>query len=84
MAKFLIQIEDQDDEITVQCAIDPPLTEDRAVFSTAELVGLYLREHMADLLKAAVQWSKEPEVEQEPVVQAPKLILPGGMNGTPK
>jgi hypothetical protein len=85
MAKFLIQIEDQGDEVTVQCAIDPPLTEDKAVFSTAELVGLYLREHMADLLKAAVAWSKEPEPApaEQPALQAPKLILPDDINGVP-
>ena len=83
MAKFIIQIEDQGDETTVQCAIDPPLTEDKTVFSTAELVGLYLRENMADLLKAAVAWSKEPEPAEQPALQAPKLILPDDISGAP-
>lgn len=61
MARVLIQIEDRDDEIVFQAAIDPPLTEDKTVFSTAEIVGLYLREHAAVLMAAAVAWSKEPE-----------------------
>lgn len=78
MAKVIIQIEDVGDELVFQAAIDPPLTEDKVLFSTAELVGLYLREHASDLLAAAVAWSKEPAPEAEvPAIQAPKLILPG-------
>jgi hypothetical protein len=76
MARVLIQIEDRGEEIVFQAAIDPPLTEDKTLFSTAELVGLYMREHAGDLLKAAMQWSKAPEPAAEPVVIAPKLILP--------
>ena len=61
------------------------LTEDKVLFSTAELVGLYLREHASDLLAAAVAWSKEPAPEaQAPAIQAPKLILPDdGVVGVP-
>lgn len=59
MAKVLIQIEDVGDEVVFQAAIDPPLTEDKTVFSTAEVVGLYLREHAADTLAAAMAWAKE-------------------------
>lgn len=84
MARVLIQIEDRGEEIVFQAAIDPPLTEDKTVFSTAEVVGLYLREHAADLLAAAVAWSKAPEPAAEPVVEAPKLILPGSdVQGVP-
>lgn len=84
MSKVLIQIEDQGDEIIFQAAIDPPLQEGKAFFTTAELVGLYLREHAADILAAAVAWSREPEPVEEPVVQAPKLILPGSdIEGVP-
>jgi hypothetical protein len=74
MAKVIIQIEDNNDEIVVQCAIEPPLTEDKTVFSTAEIVGLYLREHLADILKSAVTWSQSPE--EAPTINEPKLILP--------
>jgi len=78
MAKVIIQIEDVGDELVFQAAIDPPLTEDKVLFSTAELVGLYLREHASDLLAAAVAWSKEPTpVPEAPAIQAPRLILPG-------
>lgn len=81
MARVLIQIEDKDDEIVFQAAIDPPLTEGKDLFTTAEIVGLYLREHAADILAAAVAWSKEPE---PPTIQAPKLILPDdGIQGAP-
>lgn len=83
MAKVLIQIEDRDDEVIFQAAIDPPLTEDKVMFTTAEIVGLYLREHAADLLAAAVAWTKQPEPVEEPKVQAPKLILPPDVEGVP-
>jgi hypothetical protein len=81
MARVLISIEDKDDEIVFQAAIDPPLTEGKDLFTTAELVGLYLREHAADLLAAAVAWSKEPEKAEAPAIEAPKLIVPnaGGL-----
>ena len=78
MARVLIQIEDQEGNIVFQAAIDPPLTEGKDTFTTAELVGLYLREHAADILAAAVAWSKEPEPQEAPAIQAPKLILPEG------
>ena len=74
MSRVLIQIEDRDDEIVFQAAIDPPLTEGKDLFTTAEIVGLYLREHAADILAAAVAWSKEPEA---PAAEAPRLIVPG-------
>lgn len=84
MAKVLIQIEDRDDEVVVQTAIDPPLTQDRELFTTAEIIGLYMREHMADLLKAAVTWSKQAEPAEPPAIAAPKLILPDdGIEGAP-
>lgn len=84
MAKVIIQIEDQGEEIHVQAAIDPPLTPDRMTFSTAEIVGLYLRENMATILKQAVTWSKEPEPQPEqPAIAAPKLILPDDITGAP-
>lgn len=76
MSRVLIQIEDRDDEIVFQAAIDPPLTEDKTVFSTAEVVGLYLREHAADLLAAAVAWSKEPELKPVEEERQLNLILP--------
>lgn len=84
MSRVLIQIEDRDDEIVFQAAIDPPLTEGKDLFTTAEIVGLYLREHAADILAAAVAWSKEPEPQEAPTIQAPKLILPDdGIQGVP-
>jgi hypothetical protein len=85
MSKVLIQIEDVGDEIVFQAAIDPPLTEDKTIFSTAELVGLYLREHASDILAAAVAWAKAPDSAEEAKVQAPKLILPNddGIVGAP-
>lgn len=84
MAKVLIQIEDVGDEIVFQAAIDPPLTADKTIFSTAEIVGLYLREHASDILAAAVAWTKEPEQVEEPKVQArPNLILPDDITGAP-
>lgn len=89
MAKVIIQIEDVGDELVFQAAIDPPLTEDKAIFSTAELVGLYLREHMSAVLEAAVVWAKTPDTVQEAQIKAPDviksrgLILPPDMLGGP-
>ena len=80
MAKVLIQIEDNADEVIFQAAIDPPLTEDKLIFSTAELVGLYMRENAAKILADAIAWAREPDpVEapaEDPLLAEPKLILP--------
>lgn len=82
MAKVIIQIEDTDgDELTFQAAIHPPLTEDKVVFTTAELVGLYLREHASDILAAAVAWARTPDTVEEAQIKAPSLILPPDMLG---
>ena len=82
MARFIIQIEDTaNDELTFQAAIDPPLTEDKVIFTTAELVGLYLREHASDILSAAVAWAKTPDTVEEAQIKAPSLILPPDMLG---
>lgn len=83
MAKVIIQIEDVADEVVVQTAIDPPLTADKTLFSTAELIGLYMREHMADLLKAAVDWSKQAESAEQPAVKQLQLIMPDDIQGAP-
>lgn len=85
MAKFILQIEDAGEEVHVNAAVEPPLTDDKTVFTTAELVGLYLREHMPAVLEAAVAWAKEPEPPpvEEPVIKAPKLILPDDITGAP-
>jgi hypothetical protein len=85
MAKFILQLEDAGDEIQVNAAIEPPLTEDRTTFTTAELVGLYLRDHMSSILKDAVLWAMEPEPApiDEPAIKAPKLIPPDDITGAP-
>lgn len=81
MAKVSIQIEDVGDELTFQAAIHPALTEDKVVFTTAELVGLYLREHASDILAAAVAWARTPDTVEEAQIKAPGLILPPDMLG---
>lgn len=78
MSQVIILIEDKDDgqEIVFQAAIKPPLTEGQEIFTTAERVGIYLREHAADILAAAVAWSKEPQ--GEPAIKVddkPSLVL---------
>ena len=84
MAKVLIQIEDNADEVIFQAAIDPPLAEDKLIFSTAELVGLYMRENAAKILADAIAWAREPDPVETPVVQVPKLALPDdGIQGAP-
>lgn len=66
MTQFILHIEDKDDTVVVQASINPPLTDDKTEFTTAEVLGLYLREHMADILNAAVQWAIAAEQQQQP------------------
>jgi hypothetical protein len=84
MAKVTITIVDDGDETKIQGEVDPPMTPDRLTFTTAEVIGLYLQSNMATILKEAIEWARTPDQVEEPVVQAPKLILPDdGIQGAP-
>ena len=78
MAKVTLIIEDQGDEITLQGTVEPPITADKAIFSAAEIIGLYLQQHMSQIMAQAVRWAQTPDTVEEAQVKEPSLIvLPG-------
>ena len=78
MAKVTIVIEDQGDEVTLQGTVEPAITADKTVFSTAEIIGLYLQQNMSQIMGQAVRWAQTPDTVEEAQVKEPSLIvLPG-------
>jgi hypothetical protein len=74
MSKLTIIIEDNGDEITVQGTVEPSLTADKTVYTTAEVIGLYMqqRQNMATIMSDAVKWAQEPD-------QPSLIAIPGGL-----
>ena len=72
MSKFTIVIEDNGDEIKVQGTVEPFLTADKTVYTTAEVIGLYMQQNMAKIMADAVKWAKEPD-------QPSLIAIPGGL-----
>ena len=78
MAKVTIIIEDHGDEVKLQGTVEPEITADKAIFSTAEIIGLYLQQNMANVMASAVKWAQTPDpVEEVPVKEPSRIILPG-------
>lgn len=79
MGKVIVTVWDEADEVKVQGQFDPPIDEPKEFYSTAEIIGMYLSTNMGEIMRAAIRWSQTPDpvTVDEPVVQAPKLILPG-------
>jgi hypothetical protein len=78
MAKVTLIIEDKDDEITLMGTVEPPITADKELFSTAEIIGLYLQQNMAQIMAQSVRWAQTPDTVEEAQVKEPSLIvLPG-------
>ena len=78
MAKVTIIIEDHGDEVKLQGTVEPEITADKAIFSTAEIIGLYLQQNMANVMAAAVKWAQTPDpVEEVPVKEPSRILLPG-------
>ena len=75
MAKVTLIIEDHGDEVKLQGTVEPEITADKAVFSTAEIIGLYLQQNMAKIMADAVKWAQTPD--EEPVKEPSRIILPG-------
>lgn len=81
MAKVFIEIWDEDGEVKSTGRIDPPLEPNQADVSPATIIGLFLHSHMADIYREAIRWSTTPEEQEapaEPLITAPKLIMPEG------
>ena len=78
MAKVTIIIEDDGDEVKLHGTVEPEITADKAIFSTAEIIGLYLQQNMANIMAASVKWAQTPDpVEEEPVKEPSRILLPG-------
>ena len=78
MAKVTIIIEDHGDEVKLQGTVEPEISADKAVFSTAEIIGLYLQQNMSNVMATAVKWAQTPDpVEEVPVKEPSRILLPG-------
>jgi len=78
MAKVTLIIEDHGDEVKLQGTVEPEITADKAVFSTAEIIGLYLQQNMSGIMAEAVKWAQTPDpVEEVPVKEPSRILLPG-------
>ena len=78
MAKVTIIIEDDGDEVKLHGTVEPEITADKAIFSTAEIIGLYLQQNMANIMAASVKWAQTPDPVEEEPVKEPSLILLSG------
>jgi len=78
MAKVTLIIEDDGDEVKLQGTVEPEITADKAIFSTAEIIGMYLQQHMSKIMGDAVKWAQTPDTVEEVAVKEPsRIILPG-------
>jgi len=75
MAKVTLIIEDDGDEVKLQGTVEPEITADKEIFSTAEIIGLYLQQNMANIMAASVKWAQTPD--EESVKEPSRILLPG-------
>lgn len=80
MAKVTVEIWDEDGEVKTIGTIDPPVEPGQMEVTPATIIGLFLHSHMGDVYREAMRWGSTPEAEpvEEPVITAPKLIVPDG------
>ena len=72
MSKLTIIIEDNGDEITCRGTVEPSLNADKTVYTTAEVIGLYMQQNIATIMSDAVKWAQEPD-------QPSLIAIPGGL-----
>ena len=78
MAKVTLIIEDDGDEVKLQGTVEPEITADKTVFSTAEIIGLYMQQNMSSIMAAAIKWAQTPDpVDEVPVKEPSRILLPG-------
>ena len=75
MAKVTIIIEDKDDKVMVHGSVEPFMTEDKTVFSTAEVIGMYMQDNIAKIMADSVKWAQTPDPVEDVSVKEPSLIL---------
>ena len=61
MAKLTIIIEDDGDEVKMLGTVEPQLTPDKEMYTTAEVIGLYMQQNMAKIMSDSVKWAREPD-----------------------
>ena len=71
MAKLTIIIEDDGDEVKMLGTVEPQLTPDKEVYTTAEVIGLYMQQNMSKIMSDSVKWAREPD-------QPSLIAIPGG------
>ena len=71
MAKLTIIIEDDGDEVKMLGTVEPQLTPDKEMYTTAEVIGLYMQQNMAKIMSDSVKWAREPD-------QPSLIAIPGG------
>ena len=71
MAKLTIIIEDDGDEVKMLGTVEPQLTFDKEMYTTAEVIGLYMQQNMAKIMSDSVKWAREPD-------QPSLIAIPGG------
>ena len=78
MPKVTLIIEDDGDEVKLQGTVEPEITADKTVFSTAEIIGLYMQQNMSSIMAAAIKWAQTPDpVDEVPVKEPSRILLPG-------
>jgi len=60
-----IVLTEEKGELNTTGTIDPPLNPDQMIFNTAQIVGLFMREHMEEVVKLAISWAREAEKATE-------------------
>ena len=73
MAKVTLIIEDDGDEVKLHGNVEPEITPDKTVFSTAEIIGLYMQQNMSSIMSASIKWAQTPDPVEEPS----RILLPG-------
>ena len=71
MAKLTIIIEDDGDEVKMLGTVEPQLPPDTEVYTTAEVIGLYMQQNMSKIMSDSVKWAREPD-------QPSLIAIPGG------
>lgn len=71
MAKLTLIIEDDGDEVKMVGIVDPQLTPDKEMYTTAEVIGLYMQQNMRKIVSDSVKWAREPD-------QPSLIAIPGG------
>ena len=78
MPKVTITIEDVGDVVKLKGTVEPEITADKTVFSTAEIIGLYMQQNMSKIMGDAVKWAQTPDtVEEARIKESSRIILPG-------